>query len=218
MESITKEDTLRDRQKTLFTDNFFDKTVAVIVGLGGIGSWVALDCALLGYKFLYLIDPDKIELSNLNRTLFKLDQIGQYKVDAIAELIKERRTDVSVLKIPDLLTKDTIGDLPLKSDIFDCTDNLRQRALFKDKKFRNYIKLGYDGFSMTIIKNDFSSGAWGEDSTYQFVPSFFGSPQIISAIGVISAITETEKNNYTITKDCRTLILDNELDNSQNSI
>lgn len=218
MESINKENTLKDRQKTLFNENFFDKTVAVIIGLGGIGSWVAIDCALLGYKFLYLIDPDKIELSNLNRTLFKLDQVGEYKVDAIANLIKERRTDVSILKIPELLTEDIINEFPIRSDIFDCTDNLRQRSLFKNKKFKNYIKLGYDGFSMTIIKNDFSSGSWGEESTYQFVPSFFGSPQIISAIGVISAISDLKQDNYTITKDCRTLILDNELDNSKSSI
>lgn len=44
-------------------------TVAV-VGLGGGGSHVAQQLAHLGFGNFILIDPDKIELPNLNRTVW----------------------------------------------------------------------------------------------------------------------------------------------------
>jgi molybdopterin/thiamine biosynthesis adenylyltransferase len=41
----------------------------VIVGLGGLGSFVAMECAHLGIGHLILIDPDTVETSNLNRLI-----------------------------------------------------------------------------------------------------------------------------------------------------
>src|SRR5579859_4076223 len=43
------------------------QSTVVIVGVGGLGSFAALECAHLGVGALVLIDPDTIEMSNLNR-------------------------------------------------------------------------------------------------------------------------------------------------------
>jgi sulfur carrier protein ThiS adenylyltransferase len=79
----------------------FKESSAIVIGVGGIGSWIALDLALLGVGTLVIIDPDKLESSNLNRTLFKLDQIGSYKTIAIKDLIAERRPDTIVITVED---------------------------------------------------------------------------------------------------------------------
>lgn len=70
--SMVLED-INNRQKGLIGD--FSEHSAIVVGLGGIGNWVALDLALVGMGTLILFDDDIVEVSNLNRTLFKLSHI-----------------------------------------------------------------------------------------------------------------------------------------------
>ena len=53
----------------------------VVVGLGGLGSPVALYLAASGVGKLTLIDPDRVELSNLQRqVLHSENSLGQSKV------------------------------------------------------------------------------------------------------------------------------------------
>ena len=84
----------------------FSEYSAIVVGLGGIGNWVALDLALLGMGTLILFDNDKVETSDLNRTLFKLSHINKPKVSAVKELISERRKDTIVISNQELFTVD----------------------------------------------------------------------------------------------------------------
>jgi molybdopterin/thiamine biosynthesis adenylyltransferase len=59
-----------------------------VLGLGGLGSFVALSLAAIGVGELTLVDHDKVELINLNRQLlYTDDDIGRSKVDAAAERI-----------------------------------------------------------------------------------------------------------------------------------
>ena len=59
-----------------------------IVGLGGLGSNVALWLARLGVGQLLLYDFDKVELSNLNRQYYFLEDVGQYKATALLRHLK----------------------------------------------------------------------------------------------------------------------------------
>ena len=59
-----------------------------IVGLGGLGSNVALWLARLGVGRLLLYDFDKVELSNLNRQYYFLEDVGQYKATALLRHLK----------------------------------------------------------------------------------------------------------------------------------
>lgn len=54
-----------------------------IAGCGGLGSNVAFSLARVGIGRLILADYDVVVPSNLNRQQYFLEQIGQYKVDAL---------------------------------------------------------------------------------------------------------------------------------------
>src|SRR5258707_14197925 len=71
-----------------------------IVGLGGTGSIVAEYLAHLGVGRLILLDPDKIERTNLNRVVgASIEDIGSYKVQVAAKHINRIRNDIDVVPI-----------------------------------------------------------------------------------------------------------------------
>lgn len=192
MDSLTNQlSEIYDRQ--CITDDLSGKS-AMVVGIGGIGSWLALDLALIGVGTLVLVDHDTIEASNLNRTMFKLSQVGMLKTIAAKVLISERRPDTIVMTVDEQY--DTALLQKYRTDyVFDATDSLATRRLIQqyfadnpDLEHPVYCKCGYDGFHGTISVNDFDSGRWGDDGSYTIVPSFVGTPQVLSALAIIEVI------------------------------
>ena len=58
-----------------------------VCGLGGLGSHVAVLLARAGVGHLHLIDFDRVDLANLNRQQYTVEQLGQYKTRALAETL-----------------------------------------------------------------------------------------------------------------------------------
>lgn len=233
---ITNEDEINLRQQNIVSD--YSEKIAIVVGLGGIGSWVAIDLALIGIGTLILFDNDQIESSNLNRTLFKLSQVGEFKTKAVKQLISERRKNILVITNEELFQAEHLKKYNGIDYFFDCSDTTRLKdalAEIKSKietpqhatkgkssidevevalKFPMYSKLGYDGMNATICLNDFSTGKWGEDSSYTVTPSFFGSPQIISALAIIEILMKRKQVPRTVNMNVKRLI--NQIEESQN--
>ena len=169
-----------------------------IVGVGGIGSWVALNMGLIGVKKLYLIDYDTIEEHNLNRTLFRDIDIDTKKHMAISDILLERRSDIDVRIFDKRLEELSPFELKELSDtlIIDCRDVLDEfpQALKDNQK----IKLGYDGLSITVIINPDYNAIWDidENTGYQIIPSFLAPCQFL-ATAVTTIITDP---NFDISK------------------
>lgn len=91
-------------ETTRFSDADWFKTIqnqtVVLAGVGGIGSNMAIILAKLNPKSLYLFDGDTVETVNLAGQFYSKDDIGKYKVDAIAESIIKYTNYSSVFACP----------------------------------------------------------------------------------------------------------------------
>jgi bacteriocin biosynthesis cyclodehydratase domain-containing protein len=65
-----------------------------IIGLGATGAWIALQLAMIGFRKFVLMDPDRVEVSNLVRQPFWPGQIGRFKTEAIQEVLRTFRSDL----------------------------------------------------------------------------------------------------------------------------
>lgn len=76
------------------------KKSVLILGVGGVGGYVAESLARSGIGTLILVDFDIIDESNINRQVIALDStIGLKKVDVLEKRIKEINSDINVIKI-----------------------------------------------------------------------------------------------------------------------
>ena len=67
-----------------------------IAGCGGLGSNCAAHLVRCGVKNLVIADHDTVELSNISRQFYFLDQVGRMKVEALAENLRRINPDISV--------------------------------------------------------------------------------------------------------------------------
>jgi sulfur carrier protein ThiS adenylyltransferase len=82
------EKALRDRYGNE-AHNSIKKARIGIAGLGGLGSNIAAMLVRAGISDLVIADHDTVELSNVNRQNYYLDQIGIPKTDAAEQLLRK---------------------------------------------------------------------------------------------------------------------------------
>lgn len=58
-----------------------------IIGAGAIGSWTALGLAKMGIENIEIWDDGKVEAENVGPQLYGPEYVGEYKVDALSELL-----------------------------------------------------------------------------------------------------------------------------------
>ena len=94
-----------------------------IAGAGGIGSNVAANLVRSGISSLKIVDFDRVESSNLNRQFYFWDQIGNLKVEMLADNLRRIRRDLSIeietTRIDALNCSALFNDCPLVVEGFD---------------------------------------------------------------------------------------------------
>ncbi len=101
----------------------------LIIGLGGLGSPVAMYLAAVGVGQLTLVDHDTVELSNLQRQiLHRTDNIGQAKVESARQNLLQLNPDVDIHCISHKLDDTELDQQVKQADvIIDATDNFPTR-------------------------------------------------------------------------------------------
>ena len=132
---LTDEQLLRYSRQIMLPDvdiagqeKLLEATV-LIVGLGGLGSPVALYLASAGIGRLILCDHDEVDLSNLQRqVVHNTATIGQHKVDSAAATLTAINPDVVLEKIPGKLHGPALAEAVGRSTVVvDATDNFDVR-------------------------------------------------------------------------------------------
>lgn len=110
------------------------KARVLVVGAGGLGSPVLLYLAAAGVGTLGIIDGDTVALSNLQRQiLYTTDQIGQYKIEAAVDRLKNLNTDIDIVCHTEQLSNENAIDIIQQYDIVaDGSDNFPTRYLVND--------------------------------------------------------------------------------------
>lgn len=112
-----------------------------VVGLGGTGSVVAQQLAHLGVRDFVLIDPDSVEITNLNRLVGSVpSDIGAPKVMVAARHIKSINPTASCLEVIGDILDEEFGSLLTDVDfIFGCTDSMASRAFLNQLAYQHLI-------------------------------------------------------------------------------
>jgi tRNA A37 threonylcarbamoyladenosine dehydratase len=136
------------------------KAHVLIVGIGGVGSWVAESLARSGVGEITLVDMDHVAESNINRQIHALEStLGMAKVTAMKERIGQINPQCVVHTVDDFVTPENwialIQDLqaspttrsPL-SAVIDACDQVKSKVAMADwairqKKF--FVTLGAAG-------------------------------------------------------------------------
>ncbi len=102
----------------------------LIVGMGGLGSVVALYLAASGVGELRLCDHDKVDLSNLQRQIVHTqDDIGQFKVLSAQAKLLAINPLVKVIPLQQPFDEKSANQVLGVDVVVDCTDNLATRLL-----------------------------------------------------------------------------------------
>lgn len=107
---------------------------ALIVGLGGLGSPVAMYLAAAGVAKLTLVDNDKVEISNLQRQIIHTENnIGQLKVESAAASLLAINSAVQLNINSERLNKQQLSLVVAAADVVvDCSDNFATRLLLNE--------------------------------------------------------------------------------------
>lgn len=97
-----------------------------VIGLGGVGTWVAEALARSGVGQLTLIELDDVCTTNTNRQIHALrSQVGRPKLQVMGERLADINPDIKLNLVNDFLTKKNIPDLigPEQDIVIDAIDS-----------------------------------------------------------------------------------------------
>lgn len=114
------------------------KNAAVLlIGTGGLGSPAALYLAAAGVGRIGLVDPDTVDLSNLQRQLLHSDaSVGKSKLDSAASRLRDINPHIRIDLHPVRFTPENAISIAEPYDlILDGSDNFPTRFLSNDTAF-----------------------------------------------------------------------------------
>lgn len=178
----------------------------LVVGAGALGCPAAWHLAAAGVGTLALIDPDRVELSNLHRQLLHSDRtIGSPKVASAAARLREHVPAVRIETHAEPLTDANLPALFEAADfIIDATDGVAAKFLINDgavrcgRAFAHAGILGFLGQMLTVIpgRSACYRCLFPEPPPPEEVPSCQEAGVVGPIAGVIGALQAAEAIKY----------------------
>ena len=197
----------------------------LLVGVGGLGSPIALYLAGAGVGRIGLIDADVVSETNLQRqVLYKEDEIGQPKVDCAKKRLLELNSTIQFDCYACRFDKENAEKIASQYDlIIDGCDNFSTRYLMDDTSFKLNIPYIYGSigeFHGHVSVFNYNNGCRYRDLYPECdsvfvdrqitkgvlgpVPGMIGTLQAIEAIKVITGIGKSLRNRL-LTVDMLTM-------------
>lgn len=120
----------------------FSSAKVCIIGIGGVGSWVAESLARSAIGNITLIDLDDICVTNTNRQIHALTHtVGEAKVDVMAERVKQINPECNVQCVEDFVNPENTKTLITKDFdyVVEATDSVDAKAAIIAHCKRNKI-------------------------------------------------------------------------------
>lgn len=181
----------------------------LIIGVGGLGSPVALYLAAAGIGTLGLIDDDKVDMTNLQRQVIHYTpDLGKPKVISAREKVSKINPDVNVITHQKRVNAENIMDIIKDYDfIIDGTDNfvskflINDACVFAEKSFSHGGILRFDGQTMTYTPGNCCYRCLFEGPPPQgSVPTCSQAGVLGSVAGILGTIQATEALKFIIGK------------------
>jgi len=102
IDTIDKIEINDDRYSRLELITWWDQEILknariLVAGCGALGNEIVKNLAMLGVGNIYVIDMDKVEKSNLSRSvLFRKEDEGRYKAEVISKRAKEINDEINI--------------------------------------------------------------------------------------------------------------------------
>ncbi len=131
----------------------------LVMGVGGLGCPASLALAQAGVGTLGLVDPDRVELSNLHRQiLYNEENVGQLKVEAARERLTQLFPGLKTIIYPEVFSGSNAEKLFRSYDIIvDGLDRLEKKYVLNDwcvkfnKPFVHAGVVKFEGQVMPVI-------------------------------------------------------------------
>lgn len=116
---------------------------AVVIGAGGLGAPALLYLASSGVGRITVVDPDTVELSNLQRQIaHSTGRIGRHKVESARHAMAELNPDVQVHAVARAADEALLAELLPQADVvLDCTDTFATRQMVNRQAWRAGVPL-----------------------------------------------------------------------------
>jgi len=116
-----------------------EAAAVAVCGLGGLGSNIAIALARAGVGKLLLIDFDRVDITNLNRQQYRIDQIGLLKAKALRDNLATIAPYCNVTIDTARLTPENIpGKLAGWPIICEAFDQAEAKAMLLDTVTENF--------------------------------------------------------------------------------
>ena len=131
----------------------------LVIGAGGLGSPAAFYLAAAGVGTLGIVDPDRVELSNLQRQILHATaDIGRQKVESAKVKLRDLNPDVEVKTYPVRFDDDNAAEIAAGYKfIVDGSDNFATKFLLNDVAVKLGIAFSHAGIvrlqgqTMTVL-------------------------------------------------------------------